>query len=83
MLELINIRKSYGTKKVLDDVSAIFPDGKICGLMGVNGCGKSTLMKIICSLALQDSGKILCNGEELSSKFDIGYMIEAPTFVKS
>ncbi len=54
-----NLRKSYrGAKPVLKDFNCSFEGGRIIGLLGPNGCGKSTLMKLISGLLVPDSGSI-------------------------
>lgn len=85
MLEIININKKYGQKKVLHDVSFSVESGTVCGLLGLNGAGKSTLMKIVTSLAFKESGEIKYNGIEYKKDDNIiplGYMIESPAFYK-
>ena len=58
MVSLERISKSFGSQKVLNDVSLEIPAGQIVGLLGPNGAGKSTLMKILIGLWSADSGKI-------------------------
>ena len=58
LLSLQNIAKSFGTNEVLRDASLVLQDGQRLGLVGVNGCGKSTLMKIIAGLESYDRGTI-------------------------
>ncbi len=53
-----NIAKSFGVNAVLKDVSFTIQQGDRIGLVGVNGCGKSTLMRIIAGLDTQDSGEL-------------------------
>ena len=50
ILSLQGVKKSFGTNEVLRDASLTLQDGERMGLVGVNGCGKSTLMKIIAGL---------------------------------
>lgn len=77
-----NLRKSYKDKEVLKGVSFMIEEGTICGLLGVNGAGKSTIMKIMFGLESADSGEVIFNrrhrkvGE--SNRFDIGALIESP-----
>ncbi|MBR5578373.1 MAG: ABC-F family ATP-binding cassette domain-containing protein [Lachnospiraceae bacterium] len=58
-VELEHICKSYGEKKLIDDFSYIFLKGDRVGFIGANGCGKSTLMKIIAGMVPPDSGKVI------------------------
>ena len=58
MVSIQHISKSFGSQKVLNDVSLEIPAGQIVGLLGPNGAGKSTLMKILIGLWKADSGKI-------------------------
>lgn len=53
-----NLSKSYGNARVLDDVNMSIPSGKIIGLLGPNGCGKSTFLKLVTGLLTPDSGEI-------------------------
>ena len=85
LLECINLNKSFGSKKVLDDINVIIPKGKIIGLLGKNGTGKSTLIKLINDLLTPDSGRILVNGKEIGidSKKIISYLPERTYLDKS
>ena len=65
ILECVNLCKSY-TRPVLTNLNIKLPKGKIVGLLGVNGCGKSTLMKLICGLLVPNSGEIYVCGEKQS-----------------
>ena len=58
LLSLQGVQKSFGTNEVLRDASLVLQDGQRMGLVGVNGCGKSTLMKIIAGLETADGGAI-------------------------
>ena len=78
LLECINVSKSFGNKKVLKNINITIPKGKIVGLLGKNGTGKSTLIKLINDLLTIDEGKILINGKEVGveSKKIISYLPE-------
>ena len=65
LLECININKNFGNKKILKDINLTIEKGKIIGLLGKNGTGKSTLIKLINDLLTPTSGKILVNGKEV------------------
>ena len=58
LLSAQNIQKSFGTNTVLKDASLVLQDGQRLGLVGVNGCGKSTLMKIIAGMIPYDGGTL-------------------------
>ena len=62
-LEVRNVRKSFGGVKALKDVSLTIEAGQIYHLMGENGCGKSTLIKILSGAQPADEGQILIDGE--------------------
>jgi len=65
VVSVVNISKSYGSKKVLTDVSFNIEKGEIFGLLGSNGAGKSTITSIILGLEKQSSGEvILFNGDK-------------------
>ncbi len=59
MIVLENINKSFKNKKVLRNLSLIVRDGKITALVGKNGCGKTTLVRLISGLIKPDSGTII------------------------
>ena len=65
-MEAAAIRKSYGKKKVLTDVSFVAGKGKCTGFIGANGCGKSTLFKILAGVEGWDGGSISINGRVLT-----------------
>jgi ABC-2 type transport system ATP-binding protein len=64
-VEVKGLNKSYGKKKVLDDVSLYVKPNEIVGFIGPNGAGKSTTMKCLCNLIYPDSGEIIINGYDL------------------
>lgn len=68
ILEVKNIHKSFDNKKIIDDVSFCIKRGKIIGLLGKNGSGKTTIIKMINDLLTIDQGEILINGEKISPK---------------
>lgn len=78
LLECIHLCKEFDGKKVLKDVNLKVPRGKIIGLLGKNGMGKSTLIKLVNDLLTPTSGEVLINGENpgVSSKEIISYLPE-------
>ena len=77
-LEIKHVSKTYGTKKVLNDISINVPQQSIYGLLGPNGAGKTTLIRILNQITMPDSGQVLLNGKPLSPHDvdNIGYLPE-------
>ena len=73
VLEVHNIKKSFGDKIVLDDISFTISAGKCLGVVGLSGCGKSTLAKIIARLIDCDDGKIFLCGNDITRATDNGF----------
>ncbi|MBP1926267.1 ABC-type dipeptide/oligopeptide/nickel transport system ATPase subunit [Sedimentibacter acidaminivorans] len=67
MLQIIDINKSYGSKKVLNNINIDFKPGESTAIVGESGSGKTTLAKIIIGLEKQNSGEILLNNKILQS----------------
>ncbi len=65
-MNIVDLIKSYGDKKVVNEVSFQVPKGKVLSLIGPNGAGKSTVMGMISRLIAKDAGVINFEGEELS-----------------
>lgn len=65
-LDLRNLNKSFGTNRVIDDMTVDFGELRSLALIGPSGGGKSTLLRIIAGLEIPDSGDITLNGEPLS-----------------
>lgn len=84
-LEVEEINKKIGVDDVLSAITLSMEKGKIYGLQGKNGCGKSMLMRVICGLVLPTTGRILIDGEELGKELSfpesIGVFIEKPGFL--
>jgi len=85
LLECINVNKSFGDKNILKDINLKITRGKIIGLLGKNGTGKTTLIKLINDLLTPTSGQILVNGKEVGveSKKIISYLPERTYLDKS
>ena len=72
MLELQNIKKIYNPGEItemclFDNFNLTIPDGQFVSVVGSNGSGKTTLLNIICGSIPLDSGKVLINGEDITS----------------
>ncbi|MBQ2892768.1 MAG: ATP-binding cassette domain-containing protein [Oscillospiraceae bacterium] len=77
ILELRNIEKSFGEKKVLTGVSFKIEGGKAFGLLGRNGAGKTTSIRILMDVFPANSGEVLIDGQPIDySKIGIGYLPE-------
>lgn len=68
VLEIKTVSKSFDGIKIIDNVSFSVGEGKIVGLLGKNGSGKSTVIKMINDLLTIDAGEILIKGEKISEK---------------
>lgn len=80
-----HVYKSFGKEHVLSDVTFSIPPGKIYGVVGNNGSGKTVLMKCICGFMHADRGKIVVNGKQVGRECDfpkeLGVIIETPGFL--
>ena len=77
ILELKNIEKSFGEKKVLTGVSFKAEGGKAFGLLGRNGAGKTTSIRILMDVFPANSGEVLIDGQPIDyNKIGIGYLPE-------
>ena len=78
LLEVKNLNKKFDNKKILKDINFSIDKGKIVGLLGKNGVGKSTLIKLINDLLTPTSGEILVNGNKVGveTKKVISYLPE-------
>lgn len=85
MIEIKNLTKKYGEATVLDDITVCFEYGKIYGLVGRNGSGKTMLMKCIMGFVLPSAGTISVDGEMIGRDIDmpesVGAIIETPGFL--
>ena len=83
ILEVKNLTKKIGNKKILDNISFNIERGKHIGIVGKNGAGKSTLLKSLVGLYKINGGSILINGYDLKKDYkkaikDVGAMIDGP-----
>jgi len=84
ILELNHVSKRFRNQVILEDVNYTFQSGKIYGIIGENGCGKSVLLKLLCGLMIPSEGTVIYNGKILKKDIDIlpslGVIIENPGF---
>ena len=80
-----NLVKTIKDALILDHINLVMESGKIYGLRGKNGCGKTMLMRAICGLILPTEGKVLIDNKELHREIQvppsIGVLIENPSFL--
>ena len=77
MLKVSHVKKSFKKLAVLKDISLETQDGELIHISGVNGCGKSTLFKIIVGILKADSGEIHTDKDDY-----LGALIENPGFIE-
>lgn len=76
-LEVKNLVKSYGSKTVVDNLSFTMDKPGVYALLGTNGAGKTTSIRMILGMLLRDSGEVLFNGKSLSTnEVNVGYLAE-------
>lgn len=84
-IEVNHISKDYGDQKVLKDVTVSFEKGKIHGIVGRNGSGKTVLFKCICGYVKPETGEVLLDRKQIGKAMDfppsIGLILEAPGFL--
>ena len=85
IISVKNLSKDFGQERVLKSVTRDFEKGKIHGIVGNNGSGKTVLMKCICGFLIPDGGSITVNGERVGVDVDfprdMGLIIETPGFL--
>lgn len=76
-LEIQGVSKSFGDKRVLEDVSLTLHKGELVCLLGVSGCGKTTLFNIIAGLSEPDRGRVLLDGADITGRpGSVSYMLQ-------
>ena len=80
-LSALNLQKTYGRRRVVDDVSLFVGQGEVVGLLGANGAGKTTTFYMMTGLERAEKGKILLNGQDvtklpmyLRARLGLGYL---------
>ena len=84
-IDVHDLRKSFGTRHVIDGLTMQVPEGEICGFLGGNGSGKTTTIRMLCGLLRPDSGSGTCLGLDLLRdapriRLQIGYMTQRFSF---
>ncbi len=86
-IQLNDVRKNLRRATVIDGITARFSSGRVYGLQGYNGCGKTMLLRLIAGLIYPTAGEVLVNGKRLGRDIDfpdsLGLMIENPAFLDS
>ena len=84
-IQVKNLSKDFGQDRVLKCVTRDFESGKIHGIVGNNGSGKTVLMKCICGFLLPTEGTVIVNGRRVGKDVDfppdLGVIIETPGFL--
>ena len=87
VIEVKNVSKSFKGIPVLNDINITCRNGKIYGIIGYNGSGKTVLFKCICGFLHADSGEISVNGRVMGKEMDMlehaGIIIEEPGYIRN
>ena len=87
MIEATNVSKTFGNIKAVDKVSAVIEEGAVFGLIGTNGAGKSTFLRMIAGILKAEEGKILVDEEPIfeneMAKHKLFYISAEQFFVPS
>ncbi|MCL2889516.1 MAG: ABC transporter ATP-binding protein, partial [Eggerthellaceae bacterium] len=83
ILKIRGLSKSFGTNKVIDDISFDVPEGAVFGFIGANAAGKTTTMNMILGFLKMDGGEIWVCGEKVDygkTVRNVGYLPDVPAF---
>src|SRR3974377_1652258 len=85
VIDVHDLRKSFGALKVVDGLSLQVAKGEICGFLGANGSGKTTTIRMLCGLLFADSGHGTCLGLDIVRQASlirrqVGYMTQKFSF---
>src|SRR5450755_2777661 len=80
-IDVRDLHKNYGTRKVVDGLSLAVKAGEICGFLGANGSGKTTTIRMLCGLVTPNSGGGTCLGLDIIRdapliRLQVGYMTQ-------
>src|SRR5215475_11875834 len=81
VIDVTNLRKSFGARRVVDGLTLQVAAGEICGFLGANGSGKTTTIRMLCGLLLPDGGEGTCLGFDIvrdaaAIRRQVGYMTQ-------
>jgi ABC-type multidrug transport system ATPase subunit len=84
-IDVHDLRKSFGARKVIDGLTMQVPEGEICGFLGGNGSGKTTTIRMLCGLLRPDGGSGTCLGLDILRdaariRLQVGYMTQRFSF---
>jgi ABC-type multidrug transport system ATPase subunit len=84
-IDVRDLHKTYGARKVVDGLTLSVPAGEICGFLGANGSGKTTTIRMLCGLVRPDSGGGTCLGLDIIRdapriRLQVGYMTQRFSF---
>jgi ABC-type multidrug transport system ATPase subunit len=79
IIDVHDLKKSFGTRKVVDGLTLQVKSGEICGFLGANGSGKTTTIRMLCGLLIPDGGSGTCLGHDIVREYsairrEVGYM---------
>src|SRR5579871_1571937 len=85
VIDVTDLRKSFGVRKVVEGLSLQVAKGEICGFLGANGSGKTTTIRMLCGLLVADSGRGTCLGFDIIRQAQmirrhVGYMTQKFSF---
>jgi len=88
VIDVHNLRKSYGSRKVVNGLTLAVTAGEICGFLGANGSGKTTTIRMLCGLVKPDGGGGTCLGLDIIRdapriRLQIGYMTQRFSFYEN
>ena len=85
-LSALHVQKSYGRRRVVDDVSVSVSEGEVVGLLGANGAGKTTTFYILVGLENTEAGSVVLNGRDITrlpmylrARLGLGYLPQEPS----
>ncbi len=88
-LSALHLQKTYGRRRVVDDVSLFVEQGEVVGLLGANGAGKTTTFYMMTGLERAEAGKIFLNSQDVTSlpmylraRLGLGYLPQEPSIFR-